>query len=83
MESEDIESILLMIVKEFSQPENFQRILKEQVLANAIFYSFAVGALKNANGNEYETIENLRYVKKWIEEKQDILMGFTVSDENE
>jgi len=83
MESEVIDEILITIVKEFTQPKNFQRIIDEQILANAIFYSFAVGVLKNADGNEIESIEDLKYVQQWIEEKQDILMGFTVSDDNE
>ena len=83
MEPERIDEILITIVKEFTQAENFQRILNEQVLANAIFYSFAVGVLKNADGNEIESIEDLKYVQQWIEEKQDILIGFTVSDDNE
>ena len=58
--------------------ENFQRILDEQVLANAIFYSFAVGRLKHADDEEYEAIEDLRYVQSWIEDKQDLLLGFKV-----
>ena len=80
MESDTIDELLIEIVKEFTKPENFQRILNEQVLANAIFYSFAVGALKNSDGNEYDTIEDLKYVKEWIEDKQDILIGFTIGD---
>lgn len=83
MEPEEIDEILITIVKEFTQPQNFKRILDEQVLANAIFYSFAVGALKNSENNEYDTIEDLKYVKEWIEDKQDLLMGFKVDDNNE
>lgn len=83
MESDTIDELLITIVKEFTQPENFQRILDEQVLANAIFYSFAVGVLKHSDGNEYESIEDLKYVKQWIEDKQDILKGFTIGGTNE
>lgn len=83
MKPEDIDDILITIVKEFIQPENFQRIMDEQVLANAIFYSFAVGVLKYADGNEIESIADLKYVQQWIEDKQDILIGFKVSDDNE
>ena len=53
MEHEQIDKLLITIVKEFTQPENFQRILDEQVLANAIFYSFTIGRLKNSDGEEY------------------------------
>ena len=83
MDSTTIDELLITIVKEFTQKENFQRILNEQVLANAIFYSFAVGVLKNAEGNEEEAIQDLRYVKEWIENKQSLLMGFKVSDNDE
>ncbi len=83
MDSTTIDELLITIVKEFTQKDNFQRILNEQVLANAIFYSFAVGVLKNAEGNEEEAIQDLKYVKEWIEDKQDLLMGFKVSDKND
>lgn len=83
MNSIIIDELLIKITEEFIQKENFQRILDEQVLANAIFYSFAVGALKNAEGNEEEAIQDLKYVKEWIEDKQDLLMGFKVSDKND
>ena len=63
MIDEEIDDILITIVKEFVKPENFQRIISEQVLANAIFYSFAVGRLKHADNEEEEAIEDLRYVK--------------------
>ena len=78
MEHEQIDELLITIVKEFTQPDNFQRILDEQVLANAIFYSFAVGRLKNSDDEEYEAIEDLKYVQSWIEDKQDLLLGFKV-----
>ena len=81
METDDIDDILIEIVKHFTQPENFQRIMDEQVLANAIFYSFASGALKN-DDDEYETIESLKYVIQWIEDKEHLLKGFKVDDNN-
>ena len=80
MDNEDIDNILIEITKEFTKFENFQRILDEQVLANAIFYSFAVGRLKHSEGEEYEAIEDLKYVQSWIENKQDLLMGFKVEE---
>lgn len=83
MNPKTIEELLITIVKEFTQPENFQRIIDEQVLANAIFYSFAVGDLKNDNNTAEEIVEDLEYVISWIEEKQNILMGFKVGTENE
>lgn len=82
MEPEVIEELLITIVKEFTQPKNFQRILNEQVLANAIFYSFAVGVLKNYEDSE-EAIDDLKYVTKWITDKQDLLMGFNIKKEDD
>lgn len=78
MESEYIDEVLITIVKEFTKPQNFQRLIDEQVLANALFYSFAVGALNN-DEDEYETIEALKYVIDWIEEKEHLLKGFKVN----
>ena len=80
---EEIDELLIVIVKEFTQPENFERILSEQVLANAIFYSFAVGRLKHADNEEEEAIEDLRYVQQWIEHNQDLLYGFKVKENDE
>lgn len=82
MEPEIIEDLLITIVKEFTQLENFQRILNEQVLANAIFYSFAVGVLKNYEYPD-EAIEDLQYVIDWINDKQDLLMGFNIEKEED
>lgn len=81
MIDEEIDELLITIVKEFIEPENFQRIISEQVLANAIFYSFAVGRLKYANNEEEEAIEDLRYVISWIERNQDLLYGFKVEED--
>lgn len=83
MIDEEIDELLITIVKEFTQPENFERILSEQVLANAIFYSFAIGRLKHADNEEEEAIEDLRYVQKWIERNQDLLYGFKVIQNDE
>lgn len=82
MNTDDIDDILIEIVKEFTKPESFSRILQEQVLANAIFYSFAVGALNNDEDDE-NTIESLKYVINWIEEKEDLLKGFKVEGEED
>lgn len=84
MDSEFIDEVLIEIVKEFTQPQNFKRLLDEQVLANAIFYSFAVGALNN-DETDADTIESLKYVIEWIEDKEHLLKGFKVQgdiDEN-
>ena len=83
MEPEQVDEILFEVVKEFTKKENFDRILKEQVLANAIFYSFAVGRLKHADNEEEEAIEDLRYVQQWIEHNQDLLYGFKVKENDE
>lgn len=82
MDTEDIDNILIEIVKEFVQPENYTRIIDEQVLANAIFYSFAVGALSN-DENEYDTIQSLLYVINWIEDNETILKGFKLQGDND
>lgn len=78
MESEYIDEVLITIVKEFTKPQNFKRLIDEQVLANAVFYSFAVGALNN-DEDEYETVEALKYVIEWIEDKEHLLKGFKVN----
>lgn len=82
MDTEDIDNILIEIVKEFVQTENYTRIIDEQVLANAIFYSFAVGALNN-DENEYDTIQSLLYVINWIEDNETILKGFKLQGDND
>ena len=46
MDTDDIDLILIDIIKEFTQPENLH-ILDSQKLASSIFFSFAVGVLKN------------------------------------
>lgn len=82
MDTEDIDNILIEIVREFAQPENYARIIDEQVLANAIFYSFAVGALNN-DENEYDTIQSLLYVISWIESNESTLKGFKIQGDND
>ena len=81
METEDIDNILIEIVKEFTKPQNFQRIMDEQVLANAIFYSFAIGALNN-NDDDEDTVEALKYVIDWIENKEHLLKGFHITGDD-
>lgn len=82
MDNEYIEQILIEIVKEFTKPQNFNRLIDEQVLANAIFYSFAVGALNNDESDE-ETVDALKYVIQWIEDKEHLLKGFKVKGEED
>ena len=81
MEPEQVDEILFEVVKEFTKKENFDRILKEQVLANAIFYSFAVGALNN-DEDEYDTIESLQNAIQWIEDREHLLKGFSINGDN-
>lgn len=81
METEDIDKILIEIVKEFTKPQNFQRIMDEQVLANAIFYSFAIGALNN-NDDDEDTVEALKYVIDWIGDKEHLLKGFYITGDD-
>lgn len=82
MDDEYIEEILIEITKEFTKPQNFKRLIEEQVLANAIFYSFAVGALNN-DENDADTIYTLKYVIQWIEDKEHLLKGFKVKGDND
>lgn len=81
MDTEDIDNILIEIVREFAQPDNYARIVDEQVLANAIFYSFAVGALNN-DEDEYDTIQSLLYVISWIQSNEEILKGFKIQGDD-
>ena len=82
MDDEYIEEILIEITKEFTKPQNFNRLIEEQVLANAIFYSFAIGALNN-DEDDSDTIEALKYVVQWIEDKEHLLKGFKVKGEDD
>lgn len=82
MEPEHIDNILIEITREFTKPQNFNRILNEQVLANAIFYSFVIGVLNN-DEDEYDKIEDIQYVKEWIEEKEHLLKGFMIQGDND
>lgn len=82
MLEEDIEEILLKIVEVFVRPENQER-LDNQKLASSIFYSFAIGTLKN---NEFaeDKIQDLLFVIEWLQEKEDLLAGFNARlEENE
>lgn len=81
MLEEEIDQILLQIVEEFVKPEN-QDQLDNQRLASSIFYSFAVGTLKN---NEFaeDKIEDLIYVIEWLQEKEDLLAGFDARQKDE
>ena len=81
MLEEEIDQILLQIVEEFVKPEN-QDQLDNQRLASSIFYSFAVGTLKN---NEFaeDKIEDLIYVIEWLQEKEDLLTGFDARQKDE
>ena len=69
MNDEEIDELLITIVKEFVKPANFERIISEQVLANAIFYSFAVGRLKHADFTTcYKAYNDQDY--SWCKDRQ-------------
>ena len=74
MDTDDIDLILIDIIKEFTQPENLY-ILDSQKLASSIFFSFAVGVLKNDDDVE-EKLENLKYCMSWILDHEDLLKNF-------
>ena len=74
MDTDDIDLILIDIIKEFTQPENLH-ILDSQKLASSIFFSFAVGVFKNDDDVE-EKLKNLKYCMSWILDHEDILKNF-------
>lgn len=81
MDDEEIDKILIEIVQEFVKPEN-QKQLDHQKLASSIFYSFAIGVLNN-DEFEDEKIYNLQYVIEWLQEKEDLLAGFNMRNDND
>ena len=74
MDTDDIDLVLIDIIKEFTQPENLH-ILDSQKLASSIFFSFAVGVLKNDDDVE-EKLKNLKYCMAWILDHEDVLKNF-------
>ena len=74
MYDEEVEDILLSIIKEFVKTEN-KKFLDEQKLASSVFYSFAVGVLGN-NELDEDKISSLLMAKRWLQEKEDILKGY-------
>lgn len=74
MQDEEIDAILINIVREFVKPEN-QKQLDHQKLASSIFYSFAIGVLNN-NEYEDEKIYDLQYVVEWLQNNEELLAGF-------
>lgn len=74
MNEEEIEEILLEIVKEFIKPAN-QKQLDNQKLASSIFYSFAIGVLNN-DEFEVDQINDLKYVIDWLQLHEEELAGF-------
>lgn len=74
MNEEEIEEILLEIVREFIKPAN-QRQLDNQKLASSIFYSFAIGVLNN-DEFEVDQINDLKYVIDWLQLHEEELAGF-------
>ena len=74
MDTDDIDLILIDIIKEFTQPENLH-VLDSQKLASSVFFSFAVGVFKN-DDNVEEKLESLRYCMSWILDHEDVLKGF-------
>lgn len=74
MNEEEIEAILLDIIKEFVQPKN-QKLLDNQKLASSVFFSFAIGVLNNNEFDE-DKISDLLYVVDWLRDNEDVLAGF-------
>lgn len=74
MNDDDIDVILIDIIKEFTQKENL-KILDEQKLASSIFFSFALGVLNN-DDDEIEKLDNLQYCVEWLRDHEDLLNNF-------
>ena len=74
MNEEEIEEILLEIVKEFIKPAN-QKQLDNQKLASSIFYSFAIGVLNNNEFDE-DKVSDLLCVIDWLQLHEEELAGF-------
>lgn len=74
MEEDDIDLILIEIIKEFTKEENFP-ILDSQKLGSSIFFSFAQGVLKNDEDND-DKINNLIYCTQWLREHDKLLENF-------
>lgn len=81
MLAEEIDRILLKIVEEFIKPENKEQ-LDNQRLASSIFYSFAIGTLKNDEFAE-DKIEDLIYVIEWLQDKEELLTNFDARQKDE
>lgn len=74
MHEDDIDLILIEIIKEFTKPDNL-KILDSQKLASSIFFSFAQGVLHNEDDEE-EKISNLVYCTEWLREHDKLLENF-------
>lgn len=74
MIEDEIDDILLEITEEFIKPKN-RKLLDHQKLASSIFYSFAIGVLKNDDYDD-EKISNLQYVVEWLQDNEDVLAGY-------
>ena len=74
MYEDDIDLILIEIIKEFTKPDNL-KILDSQKLASSIFFSFTQGVLHNEDDEE-EKISNLVYCTEWLREHDKLLENF-------
>ena len=81
MNEEEIEAILLDIIKEFVKPKN-QKLLDNQKLASSVFYSFTIGVLNNNEFDE-DKISDLLYVVDWLRDNEEALAGFNSEVKND
>lgn len=81
MDTNDIDFILIDIIKEFVKPES-QEILYQQRLGSSIFFSFADGVLRNDESND-DKIDALAYSMQWIRDHESVLNNYGDNDEKE
>lgn len=79
MNPDDIDFILIDIVKEFIKPES-QKILYQQRLGSSIFFSFADGILRNDEDND-DKIDALVYSMQWIRDHESLLNNYGESND--
>ncbi len=73
MEEEEVSQILIEIVGEFIKEEN-NEFLEEQKMATSIFWSFALGVIKNNEFSE-DKIISLTHAIQWLRDNEHLLKG--------
>lgn len=79
MDTDEIDLILIDIVKEFTKPEA-QEILNSQKLGSSIFFSFSEGVFNNEEDND-DKIDSLVYCMQWIREHESLFKNYGEKNE--